>query len=77
MSDFRNAPKWDPRTYSAAMVTDEPIRLGSRFELQGGLLEIAEPVFQVMFEKHRQGRDGADSCGGGSSDSTIFRLMIE
>jgi hypothetical protein len=38
VSDFRNAPKWDPRTYSAVMVTGEPIRLGSRFELQGGLL---------------------------------------
>lgn len=38
VSDFRHAPRWDPRTYSAVMVTDEPIRLGSRFELQGGLL---------------------------------------
>lgn len=38
VSDFRNAPRWDPRTYSSAMVTDEPIRLGTRFELQGGLL---------------------------------------
>ena len=38
VSDFRHAPKWDPRTYSAVMVTDEPVRLGSRFELQGGLL---------------------------------------
>ena len=38
VSDFRNAPRWDPRTYSAAMVTDAPIRLGTRFELQGGLL---------------------------------------
>jgi hypothetical protein len=38
VSDFRHAPHWDPRTYSAVMVTDEPVRLGSRFELQGGLL---------------------------------------
>jgi hypothetical protein len=38
VSDFRNAPRWDPRTYSAVMVTDEPIGLGTRFELQGGLL---------------------------------------
>ena len=38
VSDFRNAPRWDPRTYSAVMVTDEPIGIGTRFELQGGLL---------------------------------------
>ena len=38
VSDFRNAPRWDPRTYSAIMVTDQPIGLGTRFELQGGLL---------------------------------------
>jgi Polyketide cyclase / dehydrase and lipid transport len=38
VSDFRNAPRWDPRTYSAIMVTDEPIGIGTRFELQGGLL---------------------------------------
>jgi hypothetical protein len=38
VSDFRNAPRWDPRTYSAAMVTDEPIGIGTLFELQGGLL---------------------------------------
>ena len=38
VSDFRNAPRWDPRTYSAVMATDEPIGLGTRFELQGGLL---------------------------------------
>jgi hypothetical protein len=38
VSDFRNAPRWDPRTYSAVMVTDGPIGLGTRFELQGGLL---------------------------------------
>ena len=38
VSDFRNAPRWDPRTYSSIMVTDPPIGLGTRFELQGGLL---------------------------------------
>ena len=38
VSDFRNAPLWDPRTYSAVMVTDGPIRVGTRFELRGGLL---------------------------------------
>jgi polyketide cyclase/dehydrase/lipid transport protein len=38
VSDFRHAPRWDPRTYSATMVTAEPVGLGSQFELQGGLL---------------------------------------
>jgi hypothetical protein len=38
VSDFRHAPLWDPRTYAAVMVTDPPIGLGTRFELQGGLL---------------------------------------
>jgi hypothetical protein len=38
VSDFRHAPLWDPRTYSAVMVTAPPIGPGTRFELQGGLL---------------------------------------
>jgi hypothetical protein len=38
VSDFRNAPRWDPRTYAAVMVTAPPIGVGTRFELQGGLL---------------------------------------
>lgn len=37
VSDFRNAPRWDPRTYSSVMVTGGPIGIGTRFELQGGL----------------------------------------
>ncbi|MBL9036902.1 MAG: SRPBCC family protein [Archangium sp.] len=36
VSDFRNAQKWDPRTFRADKVTDGPIGLGTRFVLRGG-----------------------------------------
>lgn len=38
VSDFSNAARWDPRTYSAEKVTDGPIRVGTRFVLTGGML---------------------------------------
>lgn len=38
VSDFRNAARWDPRTYSASKTTDGPIEIGTRFMLTGGLL---------------------------------------
>lgn len=38
VSDFRNAARWDPRTYSAEKTTPGPIGVGTRFTLAGGLL---------------------------------------
>ncbi len=38
VSDFRHAPRWDPRTYSATKTTDGPIGIGTRFVLTGGLI---------------------------------------
>jgi hypothetical protein len=38
VSDFRNAARWDPRTYSAEKTTDGPIGIGTRFTLTGGAL---------------------------------------
>jgi dehydrogenase/reductase SDR family protein 12 len=38
VSDFRNAAKWDPRTYSAEKTTDGPIGVGTRFMLTGGIM---------------------------------------
>ena len=38
VSDFRNAVRWDPRTYAAEKTTDGPIGVGTRFVLSGGLL---------------------------------------
>ena len=38
VSDFRNAAKWDPRTYKSEKTTDGPIGVGSRFMLTGGML---------------------------------------
>lgn len=38
VSDFRNAGRWDPRTYSVEKVTDGPIGVGTRFVLIGGLV---------------------------------------
>ena len=38
VSDFRNAARWDPRTYSAEKATDGPIGVGTRFMLTGGLM---------------------------------------
>jgi hypothetical protein len=38
VSDFRNASRWDPRTYAAELDTDGPIGLGTRFVLTGGVL---------------------------------------
>jgi len=37
VSDFRNAARWDPRTYSAEKITDGPIGVGTRFVLTGGM----------------------------------------
>lgn len=38
VSDFRNAPRWDPRTYDAKQLTAGPVGLGSKFLLLGGLI---------------------------------------
>lgn len=38
VSDFTNAAKWDPRTYSVEKVTPGPIGTGTVFMLRGGLL---------------------------------------
>lgn len=38
VTDFRNAPKWDPRTYEAQKLTMGPIGLQTKFLLLGGLL---------------------------------------
>jgi hypothetical protein len=38
VTDFRNAPKWDPRTYDAQMTTQGPIGVSTRFLLLGGLI---------------------------------------
>ena len=38
VSDFRNAARWDPRTYSARKTTDGPIGVGTRFILTGGMM---------------------------------------
>ena len=38
VSDFRNAARWDPRTYAAEKVTEGPIGVGTRFVLTGGMM---------------------------------------
>jgi dehydrogenase/reductase SDR family protein 12 len=38
VSDFRNAARWDPRTYAVEKATDGPIGVGTRFMLTGGML---------------------------------------
>lgn len=38
VTDFRNAPRWDPRTYDAQMTTEGPVGPGTRFLLLGGLI---------------------------------------
>jgi hypothetical protein len=38
VSDFRNAVRWDPRTYFVTKTTEGPIGTGTRFMLTGGLL---------------------------------------
>ena len=38
VSDFRNASRWDPRTYSVEKVTEGPIGVGTRFVLTGGVV---------------------------------------
>jgi len=38
VTDFRNAPSWDSRTYEAYKTTGGPIGLGTRFLLRGGLM---------------------------------------
>jgi hypothetical protein len=37
VTDFRNAPRWDPRTYDANKVTPGPVGAGTRFLLLGGM----------------------------------------
>jgi dehydrogenase/reductase SDR family protein 12 len=39
VSNFQNASRWDPRTYSASMTSEGPIGIGTRFVLTGGLLK--------------------------------------
>lgn len=41
VTDFRNAPAWDPRTYEASKLTPGHIGLGTRFLLLGGLISKA------------------------------------
>jgi len=38
VTDFRNAARWDPRTYDAHKVSDGEIGVGTRFVLRGGLI---------------------------------------
>jgi hypothetical protein len=38
VTDLRNAPSWDPRTYDAKQITPGHIGLGTRFVLRGGLI---------------------------------------
>jgi hypothetical protein len=38
VSDFRNAARWDPRTYSAEKTTDGSIGVGTQFVLTGGMM---------------------------------------
>jgi hypothetical protein len=38
ISDFSNAPRWDPRTYSAIKESAGPIGVGTLFILNGGLI---------------------------------------
>ena len=38
VSDFRNAARWDPRTYSVEKATEGQIGVGTRFILSGGML---------------------------------------
>ena len=38
VSDFRNAERWDPRTYAVEKATEGPIGIGTRFILTGGML---------------------------------------
>jgi carbon monoxide dehydrogenase subunit G len=38
VSDFRNAAKWDPRTFSVEKTTDGEIAVGTRFVLRGGMI---------------------------------------
>jgi len=38
VSDFRNAARWDPRTYIVEKTTEGPIGVGTRFLLTGGVL---------------------------------------
>jgi len=46
VSDFRNASRWDPRTYNVKKVTDGPIGVGTRFMLTGGVLP--RPVLERL-----------------------------
>jgi hypothetical protein len=38
ISDFRNAVRWDPRTYAVEKITPGPIGVGTTFLLTGGML---------------------------------------
>lgn len=38
VSDFRNAAKWDPRTYEVEKTTAGPIGVGTIFTLHGGVI---------------------------------------
>lgn len=38
VSDFRNAAKWDPRTYLVEKTTPDPIGVGTVFRLHGGMV---------------------------------------
>lgn len=38
VTDLSNAARWDPRTYQARKLTPGPVGLGTKFQLQGGLI---------------------------------------
>jgi hypothetical protein len=48
ISDFRNAVKWDPRTYAVEKVTPGPIGAGTRFLLTGGMLPKTGPLTHLL-----------------------------
>ncbi len=50
VADFRNAVRWDPRTYATDKTTEGPVGVGTRFMLTGGMWAVGEgehPRFPV------------------------------
>lgn len=56
ISDFRHASLWDPNTRSVTMLTDTPIRQGSKFRLEAalGLLSVDLPYDIELYERPRR-----------------------
>ncbi len=48
ISDFRNAVKWDPRTYAVEKITPGPIGPGTTFLLTGGMLPKSLPLPRAL-----------------------------